>query len=184
MFVLLISICPPIGIGNTGEALLANFILKLLNWGGYPMRTVDGTLKFLLTCPMACCISSIVGAIALCVWSIAPWMTFWTVWYTWWLGDLSGMLSLTPAILAWCYVPEHPRKSATFFEYVEVIFLFSALSGVCVLIFGGTVDTKYVVSLPYSVMPFIIWAAFRFNQYVSCLNLNLFWCIKIFVLAY
>ena len=47
---------------------------------------------------------------------------------------------------------------------VEGALLFGGLLVLSVSIFGGVATTSQVISLPYLVMPIIIWAAFRFTR--------------------
>ena len=76
-------------------------------------------------------------------------------WWTWWQGDACGMLIFTPLILSWSApstVAWTPRRVAEVLTFAAL--LFAAGNIVFTAGFGRT----------FVVMPFIIWAAFRFGQ--------------------
>lgn len=166
-----------IGLGNTLEAVAAAaLIVRLIGRNVFPVHTVEGSLKFLAICPLACLVSSVGGTLTLWLWALPPDASFVQIWFTWWLGDFSGMFTVAPAIMACCFRPpvggggggreggEEWWQWGQVRRILEAIALFGLLMGLCALIFGGTLSYTYVVSLPYMVMPMIIWVAFRFNR--------------------
>src|SRR5207302_1131303 len=83
-------------------------------------------------------------------------------WWTWWQGDAVGIIIVAPLILGWAARGNSawtPRKIA------EGSLLVCLLSGVMYAIFGPGM-APYIPSLPltFAILPFIIWAAFRFRQ--------------------
>jgi PAS domain S-box-containing protein len=75
-------------------------------------------------------------------------------WWTWWQGDACGMLIFTPLILTWSApgIRWTPRKALE--------------AGVFAVLLLATSDIVFTAGLgrTFIVMPFIIWAAFRFGQ--------------------
>jgi len=75
-------------------------------------------------------------------------------WWTWWQGDATGMLIFAPLILSWTtsgmrWTPRRIAEAA----------VFAALLLVCAhVVFSTGVGRTFVV------VPFIVWAAFRFGQ--------------------
>eukprot|EP00271_Cylindrocystis_brebissonii_P012863 TRINITY_DN3237_c0_g1_i3.p1 TRINITY_DN3237_c0_g1~~TRINITY_DN3237_c0_g1_i3.p1 ORF type:complete len:1192 (+),score=184.85 TRINITY_DN3237_c0_g1_i3:839-4414(+) len=160
-----------IGVGNTAEAVVAVIsVRQLICPSGSPLDTLDGTLKFLVLCPAACICAATVGALTLYSWGLSTWNGFSTVWFTWWLGDFAGTFTVAPVFLAFCYPSPIPTRRTErqgvrwALDFLEAGTLFVTLVVLCMVIFGGTIATRYVVSLPYMVMPVIIWAAFRFHR--------------------
>jgi len=75
-------------------------------------------------------------------------------WWTWWQGDACGMLIFAPLILTWSVRGIHwtPKKA-----------LEAAVFAVLLLAAGDIVFSTGLART-FIVMPFIIWAAFRFGQ--------------------
>jgi PAS domain S-box-containing protein len=75
-------------------------------------------------------------------------------WWTWWQGDATGMLIFTPLLLSWTTpgIAWSTRRAAE-------AALFGALLLACAhLVFSTGVGRSFVV------VPFVVWAAFRFGQ--------------------
>ena len=75
-------------------------------------------------------------------------------WWTWWQGDVCGMLIFTPLILSWTV----PGVSWTRRKVLEAV-VFAAL-----LIAAGEIVFSQGFGRTFVMVPFIIWAAFRFGQ--------------------
>jgi len=75
-------------------------------------------------------------------------------WWTWWQGDSCGMLVFAPLVLSWTApgIAWSPRKA------LEAAAFTVALLVACQLVFGADLGRTFVL------MPFIVWAAFRFGQ--------------------
>jgi PAS domain S-box-containing protein len=75
-------------------------------------------------------------------------------WWTWWQGDATGMLIFTPLVLSWSVpgIAWPPRRIA---EGVVFAVLLAAASEI---VFAGGPGRTFIV------VPFIVWAAFRFGQ--------------------
>ena len=91
-----------IALGNTSQALLAAYILKVSRCFPNPLTRLADILKFyILAGPIACLTAATVGASSLFVFGIIPAADFANTWTTWWIGDTNGVLLLTPLIIAW-----------------------------------------------------------------------------------
>ncbi len=75
-------------------------------------------------------------------------------WWTWWQGDVCGMLIFTPLILSWTVpgISWTPRKALE-----AVIFAVLVLA-------AGEIVFSEGFGRTFVMVPFIIWAAFRFGQ--------------------
>jgi PAS domain S-box-containing protein len=75
-------------------------------------------------------------------------------WWTWWQGDACGMLIFTPLVLSWT-VPgiAWPRQ-----KRVEAVIFAALLFAAGEIVFSGGFGRTFVM------VPFIVWAAFRFGQ--------------------
>ena len=133
------------GLANTLEAVVAAVLLRsLVPEQSQLARSVDGVFKFLFTCPVAVLLSASMGTGTLCVWGIVPRGACASVFYTWWLGDFSAMLTLTPAILSFYFCPLPAGKVAyrqIVLKWAELSLLLGSLFAECMAIFGGVLST-------------------------------------------
>ena len=77
-----------------------------------------------------------------------------TNWWTWWQGDACGMLIFAPLILSWSEpgIRWSGRKAAEAAVFALLLFLAGEI------VFGVSFGRTFVM------VPFVIWAAFRFGQ--------------------
>src|SRR5689334_23935570 len=75
-------------------------------------------------------------------------------WWTWWQGDACGMLIFTPLLLSW----SAPGIAWTARRALEAM-LFAAL-----LLVAGQVVFNGGAARTFVIVPFVVWAAFRFGQ--------------------
>jgi len=150
------------GAGNTLEALAGAALVRALVGPPGPFRRGEDVVKFVVIAAASATIAATVAAGPLAfVHSLKSPDLLWN-WWTWWQGDTVGIIVVTPLILAWAgraHPAWTPRKIA------EGSILVSVLSGVMYAIFGAGM-ASYVPSVPltFAILPFVIWAAFRFQQ--------------------
>src|SRR6185295_3146526 len=119
---------------------------------------------FRFTAIIALCsapISATIGVFALTLSGMAPWARFAHIWITWWLGNLSGVLVVTPLIILWSTGPFRRRWP----EVAEAFALLLLLVPTGLLVFGdllGGKDKQY--PLEFMCVPLFLWAAFRLGR--------------------
>lgn len=171
-------------VGNTLEHVCGLLLLRRFVQGDDPFERTADVFRFFAIAAGACAIAATNGATSLWLTGIIPSNIYGNVWLTWWLGDLSGMLILAPAIVRWWPVPQLGMSSALrerrhkprplpspdslwtlpSARLLELAALFVATVAVTESLFGGWVNSV-LHSLPYVfVIPFLIWSAFRFGQ--------------------
>jgi integral membrane sensor domain MASE1 len=101
--ILAISSC--IAVGNTLEAVAAAFLLRRGLGERPPLDRAGDVFRFVVVALLACFVSCTIGATSLCVCRVAPWALYGTIWFTWWLGDVAGVLVVTPVLLTWSELP-------------------------------------------------------------------------------
>ena len=152
-----------IGMGNTGEALCAAFLILRYIRTKVPLYRAQHVVEFaIFAAVFSPIISATVGSTSLCVSGAAPWEHYGALWLTWWLGDGVGALVVTPLLLAWSSKANTKWDSK---KLLEGCLLLLSLALVSLFVFGGwipTSDKNY--PLAHLVFPFFIWAAFRFGQ--------------------
>jgi diguanylate cyclase (GGDEF)-like protein len=91
-----------------------------------------------------------------------PAFEFEYLWTSWWLGHMTGVMVVTPLVLLWWgrqySWPGWARLS-------EGILLFGALTAVGLVVFAGrSPSTTKTLPLEFLCVPFLLWAAFRFDR--------------------
>ena len=91
--------------------------------------------------------------------------SFWSVWLLWWSGDAMGVLLLAPLVLSWLARPGVPPASPA--QRVEALILLAGLSLVAVYVFRNAWHPD--LALEYLMIPFVLWAALRFDVRLATL---------------
>jgi diguanylate cyclase (GGDEF)-like protein len=152
----------PISIGNTLEAVAGAWALTRLSLGASSFRTHRGILDFaLLSAFGSTVISATIGVTTLAIAGNAPWEEFRSIWLTWWLGDATGALIVTPLVVLWATepMPKWNWQRAAECAAIVVLLTFTVL-----IVFGGRFpsDVK-TYPLEFLCAPLLIWTAFRFG---------------------
>ena len=87
-----------IAVGNSLEALLGTFLLRRLVRPSSPFLVPPDVFKFALIALAMSMAGASFGAASLTFSGIAPTELRWTIWLTWWLGDLGGVLIVAPVL--------------------------------------------------------------------------------------
>lgn len=146
-----------IGAGSTAQALLGAGLLQRFTGSRFPWNRTKDVFTFVGIAALACVAAPAVGVTSLSVAGFAPWSIYGETWTTWWLGDLVGVLIVTPLLLIWVRAPLptwEPHRLA------EALLFLTALSAVGVVVFWGPVASGFV----YPLVLFLSVAALRFGQ--------------------
>jgi PAS domain S-box-containing protein len=149
-----------IATGNTLEALGGAFLVRRAI--GVPRRfeRAEHVVKFVAAGALAATLAASVALLPLALGHDLSTAEIVSNWWTWWQGDASGIIIVAPLILAWS-APDGTRWTLT-----------KALEGaafvVALLVAGGVLfghpESYPLFPLRFLVLPFVIWAAFRFGQ--------------------
>ena len=155
-----LAVASSIGAGSTLQALLAALLIaRFTDVRSLFDRTQD-VFKFTGIAAVSYPVGAIVGVTSLCLAEFVAWGAYSDNLRTWWLGDLTGVLIVTPLILVWSR-PTGGQRGALL-ETADLLALASVTSAV---IFWGVLpdgDDRY--SLAFLLIPFVVWAAFRLGQ--------------------
>ncbi|BCM88807.1 adaptive-response sensory-kinase SasA [Abditibacteriota bacterium] len=151
--------------GNTLEALLATSLLGRFHAAS---ETVDdfahpqGVVRFAaLAGALSCAIPATIGALCVRLGGIGGSSDTMYLWWTWWTGDVAGVMMVAPAILAWRQRDGLPLRE----RGGEAALLWASATAMSVWVFGlMPLAGLRLYPLGYLVMPFLLWAAFRFGR--------------------
>lgn len=149
-----------IATGNTLEALAACWFLQQLAGWRNSLDSVADVMRF-VACGtvLAPIVSATIGSLSLCLGGAAAWDGFWALWLTWWVGDGFGALIVTPLILSW----SSPRRVQSR-DWPEIAALLVLHFLVIMIVFGGWFPGPVkTYSLSYLCLPFLLWAALKFD---------------------
>jgi diguanylate cyclase (GGDEF)-like protein len=152
-----------LGTGNALEAIAGSALIRRAI--GVPQRFehAGDVVKFVALAALTCTIAATVAVLSLAIAGAVSWGDFLRNWWTWWQGDVTGIIIVTPLILCWSV-----RKGADWSApmRMEATCLGLALLAVSYVVFGDDAGVLSPFPLSFAILPFIIWAALRFSQRV------------------
>ena len=147
-----------IATGNTLEALVGALLLRRVLGSSACFERGEDVVKFFGVAVFAAVFAASIGMVALSLrHGLAGWDLFWN-WFTWWQGDATGIVIVAPLLLVWTRGSPTPWARDRAIEAALLVVLLFATAR---LAFGaphGSLSFKFVI------LPFILWAAFRFGQ--------------------
>jgi diguanylate cyclase (GGDEF)-like protein len=152
-----------IGVGNTLEGMLGCYLVNRFAASRRFFERAPDIFKFAFLGGMvSTVVSATIGVTSLALAGFADWMKYSTIWSTWWIGDASGAIVVTPLVLLW---RNSPGLKWTRNQIIELGFLFLGLFSTAYFVFGGRFHSLVKnYPLEYLCIPFLIWAAFRFGR--------------------
>lgn len=155
-----LKVAAGIAVGSTLQALLGGFMLQ--RWLGVARLFEQGQtiLAFAGIEALSCLLAPTWGVGILCLAELLPWSAYFDSWRIWWLGDLIGVLIVTPVLLTWRQLFIDLR-SWRLFETIGSLALFVSIT---VVVFAGPSplggDQYPLAFIP---LPCLVWIAFRFR---------------------
>jgi signal transduction histidine kinase/CheY-like chemotaxis protein len=152
-----------IAAGNALEALVGAALVNRWSQGRDTFATPLDVAKFALICAaVATPLSATIGVGALCLAGSATWASFAAIWVTWWLGDLTGALVLTPVIVLWAAGCPHFSSRAALRESGAIL----VATGLLGLIAFSPLIAQTPVRDPLGFLAIVplLWAALRRGQ--------------------
>ena len=147
-----------IAAGNTLEGVLGYCLLNRFADGHKTFTQVKGIFLFLgLAALASTTVSATVGVACLAIGGYVNSGSYGDVWLTWWLGDATGALLVTPAIVLWASPPHRIDRAML----MKMSLGFAALALVGLVIFAGwqsLIPPAYPLS--FLILPILVWIAF------------------------
>lgn len=153
-----------IACGNTLEALLGAYFVRA--FGGF--RTTFDRLRHILALVLGAAVistfvSATIGIISLSLTGVIESKAQAVATFqAWWLGDAFGNLVVAPFILAWARSSKASQPSAA--RGLEAGVLILLLCAMGYQIFFRNVGALDPLSLPYSLLPLLVWLSLRFGM--------------------
>ncbi|WP_017719628.1 MASE1 domain-containing protein [Kamptonema formosum] len=148
------------GTGSTLQAVIGLRLLKRIGFHPALERPRD-VIQLFVAAMVSAAVSATLGAFSLCVADLADWSDFETLWWSRWVGDVMGVLLVTPALLTWREWTHSKTKPDRF---LEIGLWVSLLVSIGWIVFCSRTRV-YIAKYPmeYLPFPFVIWGALRFR---------------------
>lgn len=177
-FAISCAVSASFGVGSSLQAMLGAALLHRFVGSRCPLDSASEVFKFSAVAMVMCLVAATFGATSLLAAGIIPLSAYKTMWWTWWQGDMVGVLVVTPLALAW---KSRRRVDWSSWRSAEFGLLITMLSVVSVVVFG-LLSSKEGTGYPleYLTIPFLVWAAFRFGTFgvtttISILSVIAIW---------
>jgi diguanylate cyclase (GGDEF)-like protein/PAS domain S-box-containing protein len=149
------------GTGNTLEALAGATLIRRFIGVPYRFERGEDVVKFIALSALSASVAATVGTMPLVFGHTLSSPQILANWWTWWQGDVSGIVVVAPLILSWSArgaeaSPPSGRLEAACFALLLLAVMYA--------VFGYESQTAVPHQWPFLILGFIIWAAFRFNQ--------------------
>lgn len=157
-----ITIALGLGLANTAEALIGAWILKRLIGFHNTIDRIRDVIGLAVAAAPSTAVSASIGVLAVSWFGSGNQVEFFTLWATWWVGNLLGILVVTPLILVLRHFFPRTRKPGQILEGVVFVCLLILVTG---YVFGTSNGSSvFHQALIYVIFPFAIWAALRLEQ--------------------
>lgn len=156
----------PIALGlalaNTLEALIGSYLLGKILQIHLSLDRIRDVVGLVFAAAVSTSVSASIGVASLYLTYRASDTPFFTLWGTWWIGNLLGMLVVAPFLMVWAV--QFPKKlhRKAWMEGVLFFILLFLMTGYVFENTGG--EGILHQALIYMIFPFAIWAALRLGQ--------------------
>ena len=150
-----------ITVGNTLGPLIAAYLLRHV----VPIQIIFAKITDVLTFVLAgvlvsSLVASLLGCFALVISNTTTLSNIPYIWLEWLMGDTIGILVLTPLIMHWWNNHNLPKN---LLRWLEFAFLGVSVVLISSFVFQRNISAMSGYPLKYLVLPFTLWAAFRFG---------------------
>lgn len=153
-----------IGLGNMAEALTGYYLLHTLGKisTGELFRKVNSVYRFIFAGLIMCLPSCTIGTTAILLAGIINSGDYFTVWFTWWTGDVSGILLVTPFLMVWFTGAFNflPRQKLQMLESAFLVAVTTISAGI---VFLNWFEPTFLFTRAFIILPFLIWSSVRLN---------------------
>ena len=151
-----VGIACAIAVGNTAEALVGWYLLRLARFNRALQRSRDVVAFTLLAGFAATAVAATNGVTTLRLAGSAAAAHYGDAWSLWWLGDAMGVLLVAPVILVWA---THDRRLPRGERLLEGLALGAVLGAA-----GAVVFLVGFWRYPYPIFPLLVLATMRFHR--------------------
>ena len=153
------AVAASIALGSTLQALVTAHLLQRWIGTGRLFNSGPTTLGFAALVAVCCVVAATWGVTTLHLAGVAGFASYFESWLTWWLGDVIGVLVLTPALLNWQQLLPFNGKAMRLVESVGSLALLAAVTALAFYNVAPQGGEAY--PLTFLPLPFLVWIACR-----------------------
>ena len=150
-----------IATGNTLEALAGATLIRRSIGVPHRFERGEDVVKFVAFCAISATIAPTIGLVPLSLANSLGLDALARNWLTWLQGDITGIVIVTPLLLTWCSRDALVWSARYAYEGIVFVLL---LAIVAIGVFGYVAAPLAPFARAFVILPFIVWAAFRFSQ--------------------
>lgn len=153
-----------IAASHTFEAVMGNYLVKHWIKSDYPFKSTKNAYRFLFVSLLICLVGAGLGLTGFYLNGLIDNSAVLRTGFSWWISNVVGILLFTPFILACAQkvVFTIPSK-----KMMEVGIFAITLIGIYFLLQIDYLIPTLERALPFLVLPFLLWLAFRFDLIVA-----------------
>jgi len=156
----LVAISSFTALGQTLETLTGYFLVKVWIKDDYPFMRAKDTFRFLFVALLISLVGTSISTVSLFLNGVVDSLTWLPTGFAAWVSNVVGILLFTPFILA---AARKRNFSLQADKVMEAGIFILCMIGVFILLRFGYFNQTLIDSLPYLLMPFLLWVAFRFD---------------------
>ncbi|MDV3307883.1 MAG: MASE1 domain-containing protein [Cyclobacteriaceae bacterium] len=160
--VIAVSSC--IAVGHTLEALIGNYLLRHWIRDDYPFRNARNAFRFLFVTLVMAVAGASIGTSSLLLFGLLPEDRILQSSLSWWVGNVVGILLFTPFVLA---LVRGRRITFNLEKGIEIAVFLAGIAGLYMLLQLDYMAETIGRALPFLILPFLLWLAFRFDLVVA-----------------
>ncbi len=166
-------------IQNLSIALVSSFVIYIQVITGYKLlkylkaeifylEDVRSTFIFSVVSIIVATLGATIGVGTAWLFSNVESAIFMSIWTRWWLGDIVGLLIFSSLILGFF---KNKKLDLSIAGLFEVLSLFTLVFVFASVVFGDWLIDELRNSLPFLIIPVLLWIAFRFSPRETSLAL-------------
>lgn len=153
------AVAASIALGSTLQALVTARLLQRWIGAGRLFTSGPTTLGFAALVGVCCVVAATWGVTTLHLGGVAGFASWLDTWFTWWLGDVIGVMVLTPALLNWQHLLPYGGKSSRLTESLGSLALLAAVTAIA--FYQQAPQGGEAYPLTFLPLPFLVWIACR-----------------------
>src|SRR4051812_46973047 len=150
-----------VGSGNSLEALAAAAMIRRYMEVPFRFERGEDVIVFITAATLSALIAAGIGVVPIAMGNNLALDAIMVNAWTWWLGDVAGIIIFVPLILGWSSAERAAGPPPMKVE-LAVFALLVALAAY--LAFSGGARYSQPIPRSYLMVPFVLWGAFRFGQ--------------------
>lgn len=160
----LIAVTGLVAISHSVEALLGATLLRWWVKDAFPFNTSRGAFRFLFVAVAMCLCGALISVTALHLNGVIPRSEWLARLVSWMVGSLVGVLLFTPFFLC---VARRQKMRFSREKALEIVAIVLTTTGIAFLMSVDDFHTTLERALPFLILPFFMWLAFRFELIVA-----------------